>query len=255
MLFGLRNAAATFQRLVERVLAELRGKFCFVYIDDINVYSSTLEQHVLHLNAIFQRLIQANLTLNMKKYHLFKRQLKFLGHFVTERGVEVDPEKKKERLQTFHALLTSKHCSGFWYHKFIPHFVDITASLNHLKRKGVRWEWTPECQASVDTIKKVLQHSPVLVQPDLNLLFQVYTDASDVGLGAILSQQASEGERVVAYVSRTLRGAEINYSTSEKECLAMVWAVEKWRHYLEGRHFDVYTDHAALAWAFKAKSL
>lgn len=187
--YGLRNAAATFQRLMEKVLVELRGDFCFVYIDDIIIYSDTLQDHIKHLNTILQRLTQANLTLNMKKCHFFKQQFKFLEHIVSARGVEVDPEKTQaitqypppqdlKSLQCFLGLVG-------WYHKCIHHF----APLNHLKRKGVKWEWTSECQASFDSIKQELQKPPVLIQPDLTKDFQVHTDASEVGEGAILSQQ------------------------------------------------------------------
>lgn len=173
----------------------------------------------MHLNAVFSRLTQANLSLNMKKCHFFKRRLKFLGHVISEEGVQLEPEKTKAVAeyrppQNLKSLQCFLGLAG-WYHKFIPHFADITAPLNNLKRKGVKWEWTKECQNSMDVIKHALQNPPVLIQLNLNLPFQLHTDASEVGLGAILTYTSAEGERAVAYTSQILRRAEQNYSTSE----------------------------------------
>lgn len=139
-----------------------------------------------------------------------------------------------------------------WYHRFVPNFSQLTEPLNALKLKGAKLIWTTSCQAAFESLKQHLVSPPILGHPDFNLPFVVYTDASEIGLGAVLAQQTGLGtEQVIAFASRTLNQAERNYSTTEQECLAVIWTLEKWRYYLDSRHFTVVTDHSSLVWVFK----
>lgn len=137
-----------------------------------------------------------------------------------------------------------------WYHRFVPNFSQIAEPLNALKRKDMKFRWTTECQTAFEILKQRLMTTPVLGHPNFNLPFVVYTAASEVSLCAVLVPQTGLGtEEVLAFTSRSLR----NYSTTELECLAVVWTVEKWRYYLDGRLFTVVTDHSSLVWVFKTQ--
>ncbi len=240
---------------MEHVLREVRGKCCMVYIDDIVIYSKTMAEHLQHLHQVFTCLHKAGLTLNLKKCNFIQRSLAFLGHIVSDEGIKTDPAKISA-VKSFPVPQSIKDVQRFlglagWYHRFIPHFSEKAAPLHALKQKNSTWIWTEQCQCAFDTIKQDLVQDPVLIAPDFSKSFRVQTDASDIGLGAVLTQESSGEEHVIAYASRLLRGAEKAYAVSEKECLAVVWAVEKWRPYLEGRPFEIITDHAALTWAFQ----
>lgn len=253
--FGLKNAAASFQRLMEQVLREHKNICCIVYIDDIIIYSPDIQSHMHHLKQVIQSLHTAGLTLNLTKCKFICPSLDYLGHTITADGVKMNADKV-DAIKTFPTPKNLKEVQRFlglaaWYRRFIPDFSSKTAPLHALKKKEAKWNWTEECQRSFELIKDELTKAPVLNTPNFESSFKVQTDASDVGLGAVLTQEVDGQEKVIAYASRLLRGAEKTYSTSEKECLAVVWAVEKWHHYLEGRAFEVITDHASLVWLFQ----
>ncbi|XP_069840942.1 uncharacterized protein [Dendropsophus ebraccatus] len=263
MPFGLCNAPATFQRLMERCLGHLNFQSVLLYLDDVIVYSRTYEDHVHHLAEVFQVLIDHGLKIKPSKCHLLKPQVNYLGHVVSAEGIQPDPEKISavEHWDTPKTVKEVRSFLGFagYYRRFIPHFAQVAEPLNELLRgcpresynRRLPVEWSERQEIAFQTLKRLLTTPPILAYPDYNLPFRLYTDASFQGLGAVLSQVQDGQERVVAYASRSLRGAEKNdnnYSSFKLELLALVWAVtEKFKDYLAATPVTIYTDNNPLA--------
>ena len=252
MPFGLCNAPATFQRLMEVVLQGLVRKSCLVYLDDILVIGRTFTEHLNNLVKVFSRLRQAGLCLKPSKCCLARTEVEYLGHVVSQGGVAADP-KKVEAVQAYPAPTNLKSLRSFlglasYYRRFIPNFSSVARPLHiHvLTLKNVQFDWTMECQKAFDTLKKLLTQAPLLAYPDFTQPFMLETDAS-VGLGAVLAQRKpDQSVHPIAYASRTLLPHENNYGISELEGLGVVWAMKTFRHYLYGHKCHVYTDHEAL---------
>lgn len=201
-----------------------------------------------------QRFAKAGLALSKDKCQFFQCELKYLGYVVDSHGLHVDPAK----VQAILDIPTSRSVSevrrligtASWYRRFIPDFSTIVAPLTNLLKKNKTWCWTDNCDAAMNIIKERLILAPILSRSDFNLPFYVQTDASAYGLVAVLSQHHSDGERVICYLSRSLTRNERNYSTTERERLAVLWATERLRCYLEG-----YTDHHSLVWLNNLREL
>ncbi|CAH1242223.1 GIN1 [Branchiostoma lanceolatum] len=259
MPFGLHGAAATFQRLMDNVL---RGteEFADDYIDDLDVFSNDWDDHLMHLREILTRLRNARLTAKPSKCHFAMRVVPLLGHVVG--GGQVRPDEEKVRaVREFPRPETKKDVRAFlgltgYYRRFIPQYAQIAAPLSDLtgKRKPQMVQWMGECEESFKTLKGKLCQQPVLQSPDFERPFILQTDASERGIGAVLSQKTGEGEEhPIVYVSRKLLPREQNYSVPEKECLAIKYAVESLRYYLLGREFEIMTDHHPLKWLDQMK--
>ena len=251
MPFGLCNAPSTFQRLMERVLTGLARDVCIVYLDDILVMATTFEEHLFNLRCVFDRLRNAGLRLKPSKCYLARRKVEYLGYVISDRGVAADPKKIKA-VQEFPTPTNLKQLRSFlglasYYRRFICNFSKVANPLFALMKKDAVYEWTPQCQGIFEELKKLLTSSPILAFPDFSKGFLLATDASGVGLGAVLSQvQDDSSIRPIAYASRTLQKHESNYGVTELEALGVVWAVKHFRSYLYGHRCDVYTDHEAL---------
>ncbi|XP_069835633.1 uncharacterized protein [Dendropsophus ebraccatus] len=254
MPFGMKNAPATFQRLVNQLLEEFEG-FAVAYLDDIAVFSQTWEDHLSHLSQVLQRIQTAGLTIKPGKCQMAMTEVQYLGHRVG--GGTLRPEQGKvEAVVAWPTPKTKKQVMSFlgtagYYRKFIPNYSTLAKPLTDLTKKRLPQviSWTPDCEQALTALKQALASAPVLQSPDFNRQFIVQTDASAYGLGAVLSQVNAAGEEhPILYLSRKLLSREVAYATVEKECLAIVWALQKLQSYLYGRRFTVITDHNPLSW-------
>ena len=258
MSFGLCNAPATFERLMEGVLAGLPWEICLLYLDDVIVHAPTVAEEFTRLQTVFQRLRNAKLKLSPKKCFLLQRSVSFLGHVISNEGVSTDP-KKVEAVRDWPNPQTVKDVRRFlglssYYRRFIKNFADIARPLHKLTEEGREFKWSSECEDAFNQLKRALTTTPVLAFPTTNDPFILDTDASNTGAGAVLSQVQDGHEKVIAYFSRTLTKSERNYCVTRKELLAVILAVKAFHHYLCGKKFLIRTDHRALKWLLKFKN-
>lgn len=260
MAFGLRNAPATFQRLMDRIKNGLPQVRMLVYLDDLIIRSSTFEEHMQNLNDVFTRLKQFNLRINRNKCKFSCSEVKYLGHIITKEGIKTDPDKVSAMLKRAEprnqkeVISFIQSCS--WYRRFINNFSAIISPLSQLLKKNATWTWDDSQKEAYTKLKYALTTAPILKQADTTAPFTIKTDASNYAIGAVLLQGEGENEHVVEYASRLLIPAERNYSTTEREALALVWAVdEKFRGYIDGGlEVKIATDHQALKWLMSLKS-
>ena len=252
MPFGLKGAPSTFQRTMDDLLQPHKS-FSSSFIDDIVIYSPTWKDHISHLQAVLTTLRLSGLTAKRKKCSFGKAEVKYLGHVVGKGQVKPD-EAKVTAIKNFATPTTKKTLKSFlglagYYRKFVRDFSTIAAPLTTLTKKDVpkKLPWTDVHQRSFQTLKDALTTASTLVTPDPNREFILQTDASTTGVGAVLSQEDSQGVlRPVAYYSRKLLERETKYSITELECLAIVNATKHFDVYLLGNRFTIETDHAAL---------
>ncbi|KAG1580706.1 hypothetical protein G6F48_010280 [Rhizopus delemar] len=248
---GLVNSPATFQRLIDLCFRPLINQCLVAYIDDLNVYSLNKHEHLQHLEQVFQCVQIANLKLNPEKCFFFKDHLKFLGYIVTKEGLQTDPSKI-QKIVEYPQPKTIKQVRGFlgiasYYRRFIKNFAAIARPLHDQTKTTKKVPWTNKTTESFESLKRALTTTPILSRPDFNKPFILITDASKLGLGAILTQLDDNGyEHPVIYASRGLKSTESNYAPTKLECLAVIWAVKLFRPYVLGKKFTIITDHSAL---------
>lgn len=259
MPFGLKNAPATFQRLMNSVLAGLQGVKCFVYLDDIVIYGKTLNEHNDKLIEVFNRLREHNLKLQPDKCEFLKKEVAYLGHIITSDGVRPNPDKITAILNMKEPN-NQKHIKSFlglvgYYRKFIPKFAQLAKPLTTLLRKDTPFIFGEKQKEAFKTLKNILTTEPILQYPKFENPFILTTDASNEAIGAVLSQGDIGSDLPIAYFSKTLSPAEQNYSTTEKELLAIIKSVKHFRPYLYGIKFTIVTDHRPLQWLYNHKEL
>ena len=251
--FGLRNSPAWFCELMTLALDGL-DDFCSFYMDDIVVWSKSLDEHIRHINQLFERIRKHKLKLSLKKSQFMKAESNHLGFIVSPEGVRPDP-LKVESIRTLAPPTNVKECRSFvamcsYYRRFVPNFAKISEPIVALTKKHARFKWTEQCQEAFNLMKESLTVIPLLSYPDPNKRFILYTDASDTCIGAVLCQEYTEGEETfekpVYFISHKLNKSQINYSTVEKECFAIMYSLERLHHWVSCSQIICKTDHMPL---------
>ncbi|GBG74853.1 hypothetical protein CBR_g19366 [Chara braunii] len=249
MPFGLTNAPATFQRCMNDLFRPWLDIFVVVYLDDILVFSKTLQEHQGHLRQVLEKLREAN---NAKKCEWAKTQVLYLGHVLDENGIKPE-DSKIEAIRDWPTPRILTELRSFlglaiYYRKFVRNFSTIAAPLRRLLKKEAIWQWDKDCTSALKKLKRALIEYPVLKVADPSLPFIVTMDASQYGIGAVLQQDDDNGYRPVEFLSARIPCEKVAASTYERELCALRQALDHWKHYLLGRHFKVYLDHETLRW-------
>jgi hypothetical protein len=274
MSFGLTNAPAYFMYLMNSVFMPKLDKFVVVFIDDILVYSKSEDEHTKHLHTVLQRLRDHRLYAKFSKCDFWLREIKFLGHTISQDGIAVDPKKVQEVMDwkpptTVRQIRSFLGLAGYYWRfipdfsriakpmtellkrRFIPDFSRIAKPMTELLKKGVKFDWSQKYGDAFHTLRRHQTTALLLGQPDNTKSFDVYCDASGTRLGCVLMQD----NRVIAYASRALRLHEQNYPTHDLDLAAVVHALKIWRHYLMGAHCNIFTDHKSLKYIFTQANL
>ena len=250
MPFGLVNAPMTFQRLMEAVLHGLHWSTCLIYLDDCIVLGKNFDDHLHNLQDVLQRFREAGLKLKPSKCQFFHKEVTYLGYVINANGVLPDPNninkvaswprpRNPTNVRSFLGLAS-------FYRRFIQNFSKIASPMTSLTHKGMKFNWTEECEVAFETLKRALVNPPLLAYPDFSVEFTLSTDASLTAIGAVLSQAQEGKERVVAYFSQMLTTTQQKWSTYDRELWAIIASVRHFRHYLRGQEFTIFTDHQPL---------
>lgn len=265
--FGLKNAPSIFQRALDDILRDHIGKTCYVYIDDIVVFSKTEEEHARHIEDVFKTLFDANMKVQLDKCHFFKQEVEFLGFIISSEGIKTNPAKV-EAIQNFPLPRTLRDLRSFlglsgYYRRFVQDYAKLAKPLTALLRgEEGRMSKTQSAKkqifldpTAIDSFNKLknslISKDLMLAYPNFSKPFELTTDASNFAIGAVLSQEG----KPITFISRTLSSTEENYAANEKEMLAIIWALSSLRNYLYGSaHVKIYTDHQPLTYALSNKN-
>ena len=257
MPFGLSNSPATFQRFMQKVLQQYLYRSILVYLDDIIIFSNTFEEHVEHLQEVFNKIREYKLKLSIEKCKFLCKEVVYLGHIVSREGI-LPCDDKVKAVRQFPIPSTKKELQSFlglanYYRIFIKDYAHISDPLNKITGKKSKFNWSTECQNAFDTLKDKLTTAPVLARFNPEYENEMFTDACLIGFSAILGQRQDNKSKVIAYNSGMFNPAQTKYTITEKECYAVIYGYSKYHHYIHGLPVTVYTDHKPLEHIDKVK--